>query len=168
METRRRGRGGGHTRSVRNRRSKRLNRTMAPEPTVPTTSPRDRLYDEAAAAFGAALIRLARASEKDRHRQEDLLQDIHLALWRSFARFDGACALGTWVYRIAHNTVASHVLKDRRRAARQFVSLDVLAAGDEPAHPDDSEEAARATVKQAFEAQEPFVVLVDNLDRVTS
>jgi sulfopyruvate decarboxylase TPP-binding subunit len=33
---------------------------------------------------------------------------------------------------------------------------------------DDSEEAARATVTQAFEAQEPFVVLVDNLDRVTS
>lgn len=33
---------------------------------------------------------------------------------------------------------------------------------------DDSEEAARATVTRAFEAQEPFVVLVDNLDRVTS
>ncbi|QGG40331.1 hypothetical protein [Aeromicrobium yanjiei] len=33
---------------------------------------------------------------------------------------------------------------------------------------DDSEEAARATVTQAFDAQEPFVILVDNLDRTHS
>jgi sulfopyruvate decarboxylase TPP-binding subunit len=33
---------------------------------------------------------------------------------------------------------------------------------------DDSEEATRKTLTAAFDAQEPFVVLVDNLDRVTS
>jgi DNA-directed RNA polymerase specialized sigma24 family protein len=34
------------------------------------------------------------------------LQEIRIALWRSFANFDGRCSLRTWVYRVAHNTAA--------------------------------------------------------------
>ena len=115
---------------------------MALEPDRPAASDRERLYEQAVTSFGAALTRIARSSELDRHKQEDLLQDIHLALWRSLEHFDGDCALGTWVYRVAHNTVASHVLKDRRQTARQFESLDTLAASDEPIHPDDPEDVA--------------------------
>jgi RNA polymerase sigma-70 factor (ECF subfamily) len=115
---------------------------MALEPSRPAASDRDRLYEQAVATLGPALTRIARSSEQDRHKQEELLQDIHLALWRSLHRFDGACALGTWVYRVAHNTAASYVLKDRRQSARRFISLDALAACDEPAHADDPEEAA--------------------------
>ena len=74
---------------------------------------RSRLYDEAAAAFGPALARLAVAYERDPHRRQDLLQDIHFALWRSLAAFDGRCALRTWVYRVAHNVATSHALRDR-------------------------------------------------------
>jgi RNA polymerase sigma-70 factor (ECF subfamily) len=50
-----------------------------------------------------------------------LLQDIHLALWRSFATFNGECSLKTWVYRIAHNTAISS--KVRRRKA-VLISLE--------------------------------------------
>jgi RNA polymerase sigma-70 factor (ECF subfamily) len=70
-------------------------------------SEQERLYVEAAAAFGAALDRLARAYERDSDRRRDLLQDIHVALWRSFARFDHRCSIRTWVYRVAHNTATS-------------------------------------------------------------
>ena len=96
-----------------------------------------RLYDEAAAAFGPAIARLAASYERDPHRRQDLLQEIHLALWRSLAAFDGRCALRTWVYRVAHNVAASHVLRDRRhgRHGRALVSLEALEnaphAGDE-------------------------------------
>jgi hypothetical protein len=51
----------------------------------------DQLYQEAASTFGAALVRIARAYEADPHRRQDLLQDIHLALWRSFVSFRQAC-----------------------------------------------------------------------------
>lgn len=34
--------------------------------------------------------------------------------------------------------------------------------------PDSSEEATRKTLTQAFDAQEPFIILVDNLDRTNS
>ena len=54
---------------------------------VPRSGP-DELYREAAARFGAALDRLARAWEADPDKRRDLLQDIHLNLWRSFGHFD--------------------------------------------------------------------------------
>ena len=87
----------------------------------------DQLYFEAAEAFGPALQRLARATEANEERRRDLLQDMHVALWRSFARFDGRCSLRTWAYRVAHNTAASHV--DRERRARRN-TIDIDAAGE--------------------------------------
>lgn len=85
---------------------------------------RDRLYEEAAAEFGAALERLARGYERDPDKRRDLLQEIHVALWRSFGRFDGRCSLRTWVYRVAHNTATSH-------AIRPAVRGPVLVPADE-------------------------------------
>jgi RNA polymerase sigma factor (sigma-70 family) len=94
---------------------------------------RDALYADAAAQFGRALERLARAYESDTDRRADLLQDIHVALWRSLERFDGRCSLRTWVYRVAHNLAASTVIRRRSRAPT-LVSLDELEI--EPVHPD--------------------------------
>jgi RNA polymerase sigma-70 factor (ECF subfamily) len=82
-------------------------------------------YEEASAVFGAALERLARAYEPDPDRRRDLLQEIHIALWRSLAGFDGRCSLRTWVYRVAHNTATSQVIR-RRTNAPTFVSLDEI------------------------------------------
>ena len=82
---------------------------------------RERLYAEAAAEFGGALERLARGYERDPDKRRDLLQEIQVALWRSLARFDGRCSLRTWVYRVAHNTATSHVL---RRSGRQNVFVE--------------------------------------------
>jgi RNA polymerase sigma-70 factor, ECF subfamily len=94
---------------------------------------RDALYADAAAQFGRALERLARAYESDTDRRADLLQDIHVALWRSLERFDGRCSLRTWVYRVAHNLAASTVIRRRSRAPT-LVSLDELEI--EPMQPD--------------------------------
>jgi RNA polymerase sigma-70 factor (ECF subfamily) len=95
----------------------------------------DEQYLQAIAEFGPALVRLARAYEQDSDQRRDLLQDVHLALWRSFAGFAGQCSLRTWVYRVAHNTAIS--ARSRRRRAR-LASLEELA--DIPA-PDDPEDA---------------------------
>lgn len=83
------------------------------------------LYERAVADYGNALKRLTRAYEPDADRRRDALQEIHMALWESLARFDGRSALGTWVYRVAHNTATSICI--RRRSARvQLVSLEDL------------------------------------------
>jgi RNA polymerase sigma-70 factor (ECF subfamily) len=86
-------------------------------------------YEEATALYGAALERLAGAYEPDAELRRDLLQDIHIALWRSLASFDGRCSLRTWIYRVAHNTATSQVFRRRPKTpdAPRFVSLDALA-----------------------------------------
>lgn len=82
------------------------------------------LYTEASSACGAEIQRLARGYEADFDRRRDLLQDIHLELWRSLAKFDGRCSLRTWAFRIAHNVGASHVARSVRSA--RLVELDAL------------------------------------------
>jgi RNA polymerase sigma-70 factor, ECF subfamily len=87
----------------------------------------DALYEQAAASYGAALERMARAYESHPDKRRDLIQDIHVGLWRSFASFDGRCSLRTWVYRVAHNIVTSQVLRRRGRTPT-LVSLDELVS----------------------------------------
>lgn len=99
-------------------------------------SSQDELYEEAAGNFSAALERLARAYEADPDHRRDLLQEIHIALWRSFAGFDQRCSLRTWVYRIAHNVGASHVLRQRRR--KRLVSLEELECLPDPSRDEQS------------------------------
>lgn len=86
----------------------------------------DERYKEAAAEFGPAILRLARGYENDAEKRRDLVQDIHLALWRSFALYDGRCSARTWVYRVAHAAAASYVGRQKRWNTSAFVSLEDL------------------------------------------
>jgi len=89
----------------------------------------DQRYACAAAEFGPA------------DRQRDLLQEIHFALWRSFENYEARASVRTWVYRVAHNTAASHVLKDKRARTSHWVDLDHIADAPDPgANPDSFEE----------------------------
>jgi len=84
------------------------------------------LYQRVAAEYGAALERLAYAYEADSDRRRDLLQEIHFQLWRSFEKFESRCSLRTWIYRVAHNVATSHVARQRKNKAREFVTLEEI------------------------------------------
>jgi RNA polymerase sigma-70 factor (ECF subfamily) len=95
----------------------------------------DQQYQEAARTYGPAIDRLARAYEADADQRRDLVQEIHVALWRSFSAFDGRCSARTWVYRVAHNAATSHVLKARRFRLDGLTGLEEIAGaagGDNP------------------------------------
>ena len=93
----------------------------------------DALYERVSTEFAAPLTRLARAHEADPSLQQDLLQEIHIALWRSLSAFAGRCSLRTWVFRVAHNAAVSYVLRRRRRFDKHLVDLDELEiATDSP------------------------------------
>jgi len=95
----------------------------------------DQRYAAAAAEFGAAIERLARGYEANSEARRDLTQDIHIALWKSLAAFDGRCSLRTWVYRVAHNTAVSHVQRARRwrgEAGATLEELERLPDTDDP------------------------------------
>ena len=72
------------------------------------------------------MVRLARTYEVNAERQRDLLQEIHLSLWKSLAGFDGRCSLRTWVFRVAHNVASSHVRRERNRYG-SFLCLEEIA-----------------------------------------
>jgi RNA polymerase sigma-70 factor, ECF subfamily len=87
----------------------------------------DDRYALAIASFGPALQRLVRGFEADADRRRDLLQEIHIELWRSLELFEENCSLRTWVYRVAHNVYATHVIRNRRLNYAGSASLDDLA-----------------------------------------
>lgn len=97
-----------------------------------TASSQDDLYREAAAVYGSALGRLARAYEADADKRRDLMQEIHFALWRSFESFEARCSMRTWIYRVAHNVAASHVARQRRSHPAALVSLEEVEAIADP------------------------------------
>ena len=90
------------------------------------SSSQDNLYQQTAETYGSAIERLARAYEANPDARRDLVQDIHIALWRSFAGFDQRCSLRTWIYRVAHNAATSHVIKQRRARSQALVGLEEL------------------------------------------
>src|SRR6185436_3858604 len=91
-------------------------------------SAQEDLYREATQQYGATLQRLARAYEYDPDKRRDLLQDIHLALWLSLEKYEARCSLRTGVYRVAHNTATSHVIRQRRTNSRELLSLEQIEA----------------------------------------
>lgn len=119
----------------------------------------DSLYDEAAEAFGPSLDRLARAYELDPEARRDLLQEIHLHLWRSFANFDQRCSLRTWVYRVAHNVATGHVIR-QRRIRTGLVDLENIEAMAGTDHTESS-----ATRAQALDRLSSLIQRLKPLDR---
>ena len=116
---------------------------MVIESEVESTAGQDVLYERLSAEFAAPLVRLARAHEADPSLQQDLLQEIHIALWRSLPAFGGRCSLRTWVYRVAHNAAATYVLR-QRRVAKNLVSVDDIEIPSEAPTMDTTVDESRA------------------------
>ena len=120
---------------------------MAVETPIPATQ--DGLYEQATAEFGNALGRLVRAYEADPDKQRDLFQEIHMALWCSFKVYQSRCSLRTWVYRVAHNAAAGHVIRQRRARSADFAAL--LTLDEVEAVPDPSDHDRLTTDRLALD-----------------
>lgn len=71
---------------------------------------------------------------RNREDRVDLVQEMGIQLWRSFARYDGRVRFSTWAYRVAMNVAVSHFRGERRRI-RDTLPFDELAydlAADDP------------------------------------
>jgi RNA polymerase sigma-70 factor, ECF subfamily len=120
----------------------------------------DDLYEEASNLFGAPLERLARAYEADPEARRDLLQELHVAMWRSFDKFDNRCSLRTWIYRVAHNVGASHITSQRRFKMQTLVDLEELEN-----LPDANSGAAKADRRHALDRLLNLIQRLKPLDR---
>jgi RNA polymerase sigma-70 factor (ECF subfamily) len=68
----------------------------------------DEWFERVVQEYGPALRRLASAWERNPAGQEDLLQEILLALWKALPRFRGEAAQRTFVFRVAMNRALTH------------------------------------------------------------
>jgi RNA polymerase sigma-70 factor, ECF subfamily len=67
--------------------------------------------------YDRSVRRLAMAYERDPALQQDLIQEVWLALWLALPSFRRDCTERTFVFRIAHNRGVSHIQQARRRRA---------------------------------------------------
>jgi RNA polymerase sigma factor (sigma-70 family) len=89
-------------------------------------------------AFLPQLWRVARNYEANAALQEELLQEILLAVWESLPSLRDVARLKPYVLRIAHNIGATHVARAMR--SRADVSIDdEMNRAALPSHPDESQ-----------------------------
>ena len=86
------------------------------------------------------LVRICRAYAADPSDEDDLMQEILLALWRSLPSFRGASKESTWIYQ-----VALHIALSRRRASRRQADHVPLDSVTEPSR--DGEAAAHGRLQ---------------------
>ena len=84
------------------------------------------------ATFGSSLARVAASYEADRALQEDLVQDILLAIHRSLPTLRDETKLAPFVFRIAHNRSVTHVMRQvSRRGTGTIDEVEEVAATPE-------------------------------------
>ena len=97
----------------------------------PQTS-RPELFEQLLKQYAPALRRLCSAYRSDRSDQQDLFQDIAVALWTALPRFRGEASERTWLYRIAHNVALTGSARLRRRRSRETqIESDAAAPSGE-------------------------------------
>ncbi|SFV09449.1 RNA polymerase sigma factor [Pseudoduganella namucuonensis] len=101
---------------------------MTARPPSAAAAGQDSRYRQAIASHGPDIARFAMGYERDAAKRRELLQEIHVALWQSFASFKDQCSLRTWVYRVAHNIGVTHIQRSFRAADRISLDLDEAEA----------------------------------------
>jgi RNA polymerase sigma-70 factor (ECF subfamily) len=107
-------------------------------------NPKERRFAELLRQYGPGLGRIA-ASYARPADQDDLRQEISIAIWNALDRFRSDCSERTFLFRIAHNRGLSHV------ARRRIAGGELQALADEAPGPE-ARVAGREEVAQLFAA----------------
>jgi RNA polymerase sigma-70 factor, ECF subfamily len=70
-----------------------------------------KFFQETLAQHNPAIMRVVTSYERIKALQEELYQEISVALWKSLAKFDNQSSLKTYILSIAHKRSISHVAK---------------------------------------------------------
>lgn len=75
---------------------------------------RETLFETAIRDHQQSLARIVATYELDPALQQELHQEILLAIWKSLASFRGDSSLHTFVFKVAHNQAINHVSRNAR------------------------------------------------------
>jgi RNA polymerase sigma-70 factor (ECF subfamily) len=107
------------------------------------------------------LRRLVSRMLADRHRVDDVLQEVYVRAYRALGTFRADAELGTWLHRIAYNCCIDELRSARRRPQPVPDRPDAAAGGSGPARQVTVQQAVRAALARLPEDQRAAVLLVD-------
>ncbi len=105
-------------------------RAFAVAPGARAVNADDARFAELLRQYGSALGRVVAAYARPAD-QDDLAQEIAVALWNALPAFRGDCSEQTFVYRVAHNRALTHLARRRLRGADALTD-DRSPADDAP------------------------------------
>lgn len=106
-------------------------------------------FEQLLSDYGELFARVAATYEANLDKQQELVQEICLAVWQGLNRFEAKSSLRTYVLRIAHNRAVTHVnknVKEPSEQARQGSDDEALALTS-------SSQSAEAQLAQQQQAQ---------------
>jgi len=76
-------------------------------------------FEQIITQYRQSLFKVVVTFESDPKLQQDLHQEILLAIWQALASFKGQSSVHTYIYRVAYNKALNHVAKQSRTPAYQ-------------------------------------------------
>ncbi|TWU62170.1 MULTISPECIES: RNA polymerase sigma factor [Crateriforma] len=83
------------------------------------------IFDDWVRQHRGLLFKIVRSYSRDRHDQEDLMQELLVQVWRSVPGFKGQSAVSTWLYRVG---LYSAIAWSKRDAKQRFNTNDPAVA----------------------------------------
>ncbi len=72
--------------------------------------------------------RVVKSYEADHHEQQELMQEIGLAVWRALPSCKDESKVKAFIYRIAHNQAVDHVTRQVKRPKTTEADLELFSA----------------------------------------
>ncbi|MDE1191689.1 MAG: RNA polymerase sigma factor [Arachidicoccus sp.] len=91
-------------------------------------------------AYKGIIYKIARSYCSVEDDRKDLIQEILLQLWKSFAKYNPQFRYSTWVYRIALNVAISFYRKEKSRGNISHVYTDEIFKMEDYSPPDKKED----------------------------
>jgi len=131
-------------------------------------SDRHAAFEAIVSAWGAAIRRTCRGFERAEARQDELVQEVLMNIWRALPGLVSPESARSWVLRIAHNTALKHVRHHApRRRMESEVDVESVVHGLQEVVVDRARKRARlhAAIQQLPPADRSLVLLwLEGLD----
>jgi RNA polymerase sigma-70 factor, ECF subfamily len=74
--------------------------------------------------YKGTIYKIVRAYARSAMDQDDLFQEVAIQIWHSVPAFRNACAVSTWLYRIALNTAMKWALKTEKHVREDIKDVE--------------------------------------------
>ncbi|VXC55945.1 RNA polymerase sigma factor, sigma-70 family protein [Alteromonas sp. 38] len=125
-------------------------------------------FEDVFAQYGSLLSRVANSYEANHALQQELLQEIAIAVWQGLTRFKGDSSVKTYILKIAHNRAVTHVANQVKRIDTDEYNDDVVIEQASQISPETAtsqqQSLSRLLVKVRALAVQPRQVLTLSLE----